>query len=398
MRLLLILSLITVPAVASAQPPCPDKLLDAADLNHDCSISKEELSSVLQRRLPSALADLGLAPILPESIEGITNRVLNILGPSATRGDTVTAEDVPKLRSVKLYDRLDLTVGDLVIARGPRTLMAPSAGEKVLALFHARLSALDDQSFAKPARISYTSFDRTDQTRTGTTPLSQWRLHGALILAAPIDLAGRNLDKPLSLTPIAAYDVQIDGDNRATDAITHRFGTVGSLRGGKGISGHVFQITIDEQTDRKYEAAAWGYSWYYSPNARAVGIGRYKQLAPGFIVRWRPFFGGVFSKVHSAAGVTSLNSRPDYDNLFLKVAGDARIRERLIFAPTVVRWKQLEGSKDSHWNSDWSGRFVIAMTPDGQERVSLDAGYGRGEDSPLFRHRGRFDLGIGIKF
>jgi len=41
---------------------------------------------------------------------------------------------------------------------------------------------------------------------------------------------------------------------------------------------------------------------------------------------------------------------------------------------------------------------VIAMTPDGQERVSLDAGYGRGEDSPLFRHRGRFDLGIGIKF
>jgi len=398
MKVMLVFVLLAVPITASAQSAA-DRLLQAADENRNEAISTPELEMFFQKALPPALADLGLASTGPESITAVVMRVMNIFGARTKQRDGMVPKTlIPMLLPVKLYERLDLTVSDLVVAR--RTPAQPAEGgvEKALALFDLRQSALDDQSFAKPAKVSYTSFDRADETRSGTTPLSQWKVHGALMFASPSDLPGTGADRLISLTPIAAYDVQLDGGIPANDAITHRIGVFGAAAGGKLITGHVFQMTADWQTDRRYDAAAIGYSWFYSPNAPHLALGTYVPIGSAFLIGWRPYVGGVSSRVHRPANVTALQTRPDYDNLFGKVTVDGRVKERLAFTPIITQWNQLDGEKKHYWNYDLNGRYILSMTGDKQERASLEASYGHGEDSPLFKHRGRFDLGIGIKF
>jgi hypothetical protein len=196
------------------------------------------------------------------------------------------------------------------------------------------------------------------------------------------------------MTPIVAYEMQVNSDKKAADRIIHRGGFLGSVTPSSGaIDNHYFFATFDFTTDRGYDATVFGSTVEYSPTVEAWRIGAF-NTGPAVRFRWRPYIGLVYGHVASAGPLTDLDD--DYTNVTLRVTPELRLFNRVAFAPLLEWAQQLQGEKDAHVYCEWAGRLVIFES--GRGEASFELSYATGRQSPAFQKTGVFSAALAVKF
>jgi hypothetical protein len=380
-----------VASAATAQPDAADQTLARMDRNRDGAIDRAELRAFLRVELGRRAAELGLSGGVPFEavVDKLTDQALNAANAGSPQSDDlVQRAEIPGLLTYSV-DVFNVTVAELLEIKSPNPHEAWT--DRFGHWFNVRQSALQEQSIAKPATLSYVSRDQNDQSAP-TDPVSQWAVHGALILNSPKDFGfahGR-------WTPLAAYDVQIDSDASAKDLITTRGGLLGSITTDslKALSSHYVWATFDYTTDRHHAAAMYGGTVQYSPTSFPAAIGRYRGTRVRF--RWRPYALLTFAHVSNPGELDALKDVPNYVNGELRATPEV-VLARLIFAPTFHVWHQFKQEHQTFGYVQWAGRVVLSES-DGQERASLAVEYDRGHQSPTFEQTGVLTVGIGVKF
>jgi hypothetical protein len=259
-----------------------------------------------------------------------------------------------------------------------------------------RQSAIDKQSSGKPAKLAYASGNHGDES-SPNDPASQWTINGAVILNSRRDVAAGGW----RLTPIAAYEVHVNSDQRTDDRIIHRAGMLGSLTPQSvasearrpAVDSHYLFATFDYTTDRSYDARVFGTTVEYSPTINRWAIGAF---TPGEYARfrWRPYVGIQYGHVANAGALTDLDD--NHTNAFVRVTPELRLFNRIAFAPLLEWAQQLQGEKTFHGYYEWAGRLVLIDSQRGE--ASIELSYNVGRQSPAFQKSGVFTAALAVKF
>jgi hypothetical protein len=370
------------PTAGAATTPEAAQLFKQLDTNADTVLDQSELTTALTPSLREVanLQHLGDPGGL---VLRVVTRALNSI-----RRDDVRVEDMDAFLAYRLDPPFPLSLRALLLQQdAPAT--PGGAGPRWPRWVELRQSAIDESAIGKPATFSYASRDSGDESRP-TDPVSQWQVNAAVIFNSQRDVAAGRW----RLTPLAAYEVQINSDKVTDDRIIHRVGVLGSLTPQSNwIDSHYLFATFDYTTDRRYDARIFGTTVEYSPTVSRWAIG---ASTPGTNLRfrWRPYAGLVYGHVADAGALTELDD--DYTNLTLRVTPELRLFGRLTLAPLLEWAQQLEGEKQAHGYYEWAARVVVLDSDRGE--ASLELSYNTGRQSPAFHQTGVFTAALAIKF
>jgi hypothetical protein len=261
-----------------------------------------------------------------------------------------------------------------------------------------RRSFLRAKDIARPATFSVTHFGANDDTREAGRPRTVFDVAGAVALKIhefnPV--VG---SYTLQWSPVAVFEADISTDAKVgRDKIIYRLGADGVLYETiptPGWTGHNFTATFDYTTDRNYHSSVVGGTAQYSPNILPIGIGH--SLRVGTLplwFRWRPYVGLTGGAVLDDGGKKALQGIDSFVNMYVRAGADVLFGSRLHLTPEVTWFQELQHRKKSH------GLFTVGLrySIDDKDRLSVEVGYSRGEDSPEFVDQDQLTFGLGIKF
>ena len=378
-----VLCLMPVTLVA-ATPPEVAALFKRLDVNQNQRLDENELKAGLLPPLRLVLQLSGKDTPLDSLVQDVADRSLNLVGKNE-----IAVDDMDRLLSFQLDAPIALTLRAVLLPQQAVTRRERSA--QVLGKWiQVRQSALDEQSIGKPAKLSYASRDRADESVPGG-PRSQWNINAAVILNSQKDLP---IDK-LKLTPVVAYEAAMNSDKPGKDRLTTRVGMLGSYTPTKSIvDSHFLEVLADFTTDRGYDAKIAGVTAEYSPTIVALAIGAYTQ-GDWLKFRWRPYMGVEYGNVIKAGPLVGLDG--DFTNAFIRVEPELGLFDRVKLSPTLNWWRHF--GDDAEWFSfqGWAGRVVLSES-EGKERVSIQVSYNHGRESPGFDFTGVLETALAIKF
>jgi hypothetical protein len=159
----------------------------------------------------------------------------------------------------------------------PKAAAVPPAptpvGERLATWLQIRQAFLDEKLVEKPATLSFSTADLSDETVDAGARRNQWSIAAAVILKPSkwVKTTTR-----WELYPILAYEAALSsGLKKDTDSITHRVGVAGSWLNRTATVAHGFSATVDYNTDRSYASTVVGGTLQYTP---AVPSGEYRQV------------------------------------------------------------------------------------------------------------------------
>jgi hypothetical protein len=370
------------PSFADTSPEAA-RLFKTLDTNSDGVLDEAELNAALAPSLRS-VAELRHLPDPDVLVRRVINAALNTIG----RND-VRLGDFDAFLSYRLDAPFALTLRALLLQQDSPASAPSTDGGGWQRWIHVRQSAIDLESYGKPATLSYASRDVADESQP-TDPISQWQVNAAVILNSQRDVNALGW----ALTPILAYEAHIDSDKEPADRIIHRAGVVGSLTPKSGvIESHYLFATFEYTTDRRYDAQVFGATLEYSPTITGLAIGSFTP-GPQVRFRWRPYVGLVYGHVANAGLLTGLDD--DYTNVTVRVTPELRLFKRVVLAPLLEWAQQLRGNKEFHGYYEWSGRVILIDSDEGE--ASIEVSYDVGRQSPAFEKTGVFGVAFAIKF
>jgi hypothetical protein len=371
------------PAGYADTSPEAARLFRTLDTNADNVLDEGELTAALT---PSLLrvAELQHLPDPDVLVRRVVNAALNAIG-----RDDVRLVNFDAFLAYRLDPPFALSLRALLLQQDVAGSPQGGTGSSWWQWIQVRQSAIDEQSYGNPARLSYASRDIADES-SANNPVSQWKIDGAVILNSQRDVHALGW----ALTPIVAYEAHVDSDKEPADRIIHRAGVLGSLTPTSGaIESHYLFATFDYTTDRRYDAQVFGATVEYSPTIAGLAIDRFTP-GPEVRFRWRPYVGLQYGHVANAGALTGLDH--DYTDITLRVTPELRLFKRVVLGPLLEWAQQLRGDKAFHGYYEWSGRVILIESDQGEASVELS--YDVGRQSPAFKKTGVFSVAFAVKF
>jgi hypothetical protein len=391
-------------AAASMPPSVPPEI----DLNGDGIIVKAELKLFLERTLQARLAAVGFSakPTSPEFIAYVreqTNSVFNNANVNDPLDqDEILPNEVAAMNSTSLNDPLSGTIADLLPATPPTPPAKKSWTEHLESWVDIRQSFLDEQAVGKPAKASFTTQAKSDETVDEGDPRRVGSVQAAIVVAPAWEWTPASR---FSMSPVVAYEAKIVSNKPADDLVVHRVGFQGVLRRElmtSPFSSHIFDVTFDYRTDRGYDAKVYGATVQYSPTWRKIGIGQYVRRGAAIDFRWRPYVGVVWGDVKEPGVVEAYAEMDDFTYPFLRLGGELKLSERLLVTPEATFWRgERTDSGGDTSRGDRIGslsiRLILSKSDDG-ERASVELGLKQGRDLPNFEFEKSLEIALAFKF
>jgi len=397
--LLLVVLTAAVPRSVAAQGLTPNETaaFERIDANKDNLLTREEISAFFAELLEDDAIAAGMTEPadFPGYVAELTDRALNL-----ALGDTVPPNRFRLLLQLDLTP-IPKTLRDMIVAPTANPQPTRSRLDTLADWIDIRQSFLDQQSIGKPAKISVANRGGDDETVKPGDPRHIWSIQTAVIFNKIADKrAGR-----LSVTPTAAYEVNVTSNTPAKDVIAHRLGVFAILRR-KIPTGpfptHLIQATVDFKTDRDYDARVWGATVQYTPFYRQIGIGRYVRHGATVDLRWQPDFGWVHANVDRPGVVTAYQQMSHFDNLYARVTGEIRLGSKWRITPQTTFWHASQTLRSGASASNTANARSLAsrwiLSQSKKQETSFEIGFVGGRDAPDFRQQQVFTSAFGFKF
>jgi len=403
---LLTAALITsLPAAADGQTITPRQrvVLQLVDQNGDDLISSDELQDFLHKALSQRALQAGLAvgpnrTTFERYVRSVRDSALN--GSSADGNDTISPTEIAALERVPLPPPFGGTMKDL-LPPAPKQSGTSSWTDQLSDWLDIRQSFLDDQQIGKPAKISLTNHAPDDETVDEGKPRRVWAIDASAVLDGFVEWNPRG---SWYVRPIVGYEMHVSSNTPSKDQVVHRIGvqTDVTRAPSKTFESHSFRATFDYSTDRSYDAAVFGATVEYTPNATSLGIGRYLGHGRTVDFRWRPYVGFVSGHVQAAGGVSAYADLTNFFHEFVRLSGEVKIGSRGLITPEITIWhgqRTDETGAVTHWQqlSSLDARLVLSESG-GKERASVGVSFKFGRESPDFKKEKEVVLALAFKF
>jgi hypothetical protein len=369
-------------------------------------ISPDELQTFLAREVVRRTL---LSPAVVTK-EWVAAQVTNLMNQSDTdRDGGVDAAELPELEGAKLRLLPNLQAAaqaerDSAPTVDFKTLLPKAAavppaptpvGERLATWLQIRQAFLDEKLVEKPATLSFSTADLSDETVDAGARRNQWSIAAAVILKPSkwVKTTTR-----WELYPILAYEAALSsGLKKDTDSITHRVGVAGSWLNRTATVAHGFSATVDYNTDRSYASTVVGGTLQYTPAVPSASIGRFVDLAPKVAFTWRPYLGFTFGDVRNEADRTDLRDRVDFSDLYGKVGSKLVFATRAAVITEMSMFRQLRGARKTYGLLESS--FKLYIPPENSKTpVSLQLSGAIGHKSPVFKKQQSAKVAIAFKF
>jgi len=400
------------------------QVLDVMNDNGDRVLDQAELETFLKSKAEAIIAKLRKAGFLvtgqdDEAFRRFIHRQAAFIINRVGKGKPITEAQLADFENAdleypfvgKVKDLLPPPPGSPTAAAGAtevETKPPASVLDTLQEWISIRKSYLDSKDVGRPAALSLTHFGADDATRDPDQSGTAVDVRAALSLTAPALESTHDLGTfLLTWNPVAAIEADVSTDSKkGRDKIVHRIGAEGVFFKAlttRWLSGHNFKATFDYATDHTYKSALIGGTGQYSPNFRLIGIGEYKQLGQlelgqlgklRLFFRWRPYLGVTAADVEDDGGNDTLREMNGYVNGYVHSAGDLLIGTHLHLVPEITLFHQLINRHGTHALFSVGLRYSL----DEHDRLSLEASYTRGKDSPEFVRQDQFSVGLAIKF
>jgi hypothetical protein len=305
---------------------------------------------------------------------------------------------LPNLRTATTTERANAPTVDFKTLL-PKALPPASQGEhladRLAKWLQIRQSFLDEKLVEKPATLSYSTADSSDETVEAGARRKQWSVAAAVILRPTAWVATTTR---WELYPVFAYEAALSsGLKKDSDNITHRLGVAGSWLNGTATVAHAFSATFDYYTDHEYASTVLGGTVQYTPAVPAIGIGKFTDVAPHVSFTWRPYLGLTFGDVKSDGGRTDLKDKVDFSDLYGKIGSKLLFSTHAAVITEVSLFCQLRGAQETHGLLESS--FNLYITPENSKTpVSLQLRGAIGRKSPAFKKQQVATVGLAFKF
>jgi hypothetical protein len=381
--------------------------LMAIPLHGDDVIDQEELAAFLVKQVPRET-------ILAESIvtpEWAREQAINLFNQANTikTDGGIDARELNDLEaaSLKLLPNLRTATDEekrkaatiafkALLPKGPATPSKPVPFADRLGKFlQIRQSFLDDKLVEKPATISFSTLDVSDETLEKDAERMQWSIAAAAVFKPNVLVLSTDR---WEVYPVLAYEAAVSsGLKTDVNAITHRGGFAGSWLNDTASFAHAFTATVDYGTDHRYAADVWGGTIQYSPSWGAAAIGRFTDVAGPVRFTWRPYIGFTFGDVVNKGERTGLDDKVDFSDFYAKVGSKLLFSTHAALINDVTFFHQFRGAKNPH--GLFESAFNIYITPeDSKTPVSLQLSGAVGRKSPLFKKQQSAKVALALKF
>ena len=279
----------------------------------------------------------------------------------------------------------------------PKAAPAPSSStplaDRLATWLQIRQSFLDEKLVEKPATLSYSTADDSDETVEAGARRNQWSIAAAVVLRAPKWV---KTTTHWEVYPVAAYEAALSsGLKKDMNSLTHRGGLVGSWLNGAATMAHGFSATFDYNTDRSYDSTVLGGTFQYTAGVPGAAIGKF--VGGKVAVTWRPYVGFTFGDVVDQGERADLTDRVDFSDLYARIGSKLLLTTHAAVISEVSLFHQLRGTEQTYGLAESS--FNLYITPENSKTpVSLQVSGTVGRKSPAFKKQQIAKVALAFKF
>lgn len=269
-----------------------------------------------------------------------------------------------------------------------------------------RGSYLNPKNIAKPAAFGVTHFGGGDNTKPGRTKNNVGNFNGA-VTWLPLKTFGVNTGSYIEFLGVVEYrselivgvESQVVTDQDSS-TITHFVGgeflftSIGDKNQHGFLGSSQLIATLTYKTDRKYRADIFGVTAQWTPDWHKIGWGQDLFLEnENLDVIWRPYIDFTLDNINDV-GILPKTTTGKKLRIGSRIRGSVTIYDRFSIIPEIKYVKELNNDKDGHLIYIVSGVFTL----DKAKIFSLNVGYKKGEEAPIFAKKSQFSFGLGVKF